>query len=151
MRFACLLLLTVVAATSIACGGGGGGGGPGGTPGPGGPGPQIDPVLGPDVRINTDTPGAELSLIPEICCDDGALYVTWYDRRNGDLDVYFNASEDGGETWRPRDVRLDTDVAGAWNAFIWAVSAIATLSAMLRIRVNRTGPFAESINRRGMP
>ena len=41
------------------------------------------------------------------------LYVAWHDDRNGEADIYFNRSTDGGSTWRAADRRLDTDTAGA--------------------------------------
>ncbi len=40
------------------------------------------------------------------------LYLTWADRRTGNFDVYFNRSDDGGRTWLPEDVRLDSKPAG---------------------------------------
>lgn len=107
--FGCALLLLA------ACGGGGGGAGGDAPPAPPAPpGPQT----GPDVLLSRDTPGRELSLVPDLCCDGDRVYAVWYDRRNGNLDVYFNRSLDGGTTWLAADRRLDTDVAGAAGSLI---------------------------------
>lgn len=42
-------------------------------------------------------------------CDGGTVCIAWEDDRNGVDDIYFNRSGDGGATWLPADVRLDTD------------------------------------------
>jgi uncharacterized repeat protein (TIGR01451 family) len=39
---------------------------------------------------------------------NGDLYIAWADYRNGDADIYFSASNDGGVTWTPH-VRLNDD------------------------------------------
>ncbi len=95
-------LLLAAAAGLLGCGGGG-------SAPPAPPtGPADEPVFGPDVRLNTDGPGFELSQVPQICCEGERIYVVWYDRRGGFLDVYFNRSLDSGTTWLERDMRLDT-------------------------------------------
>lgn len=111
MRLLTLLLLIPLSA----CGGGGGGGSSGGAGG--GTTPTLPPLQS-DKRINTDPAGSELSLFPAVCCDGMKVYVTWYDRRSGDLDVYFNRSLDGGRTWLPQDTRLDSGVAGAAGSLL---------------------------------
>ena len=40
---------------------------------------------------------------------DGSIYVAWQDERNGDSDVYFSRSIDGGQTFSS-DVRVNDDV-----------------------------------------
>src|SRR5262245_25457927 len=88
-----------------ACGGGGSSGGGGGGP--------VPPAY-TDTRLDVGDPlGWELSIFPEIARAGANLYVVWYDRRLGDLDVFFNRSLDGGDTWLATDVRLDTTPAGA--------------------------------------
>jgi len=42
---------------------------------------------------------------------DGNLYVAWSDYRNGDADIYFTSSTNGGTTWDPA-VRLNDDPIG---------------------------------------
>jgi hypothetical protein len=91
----------------------------GGSPPPAGPGddPPFDPPSGAEVRLDTDPLGEELSVFPRIARSGERLYVAWYDRRLGDVDVFFNRSLDGGDTWLADDVRLDT-TAGATGALI---------------------------------
>jgi hypothetical protein len=69
--------------------------------------------LAQDVRMDTDVPGAALSLQPRVAVALPYVYVVWSDLRNGMPDVYLRRSGDGGATWTPADVRLDTDAAGA--------------------------------------
>ncbi len=71
-----------------------------------------DTWLAADVRLDTDTAGAALSDYPTIACNASNVYVTWSDARNGDADVYFNSSSDGGATWRASDIRIDHGTAG---------------------------------------
>ena len=106
-RVAFLWLALGLASLVTACGGGGG------RPGSQEPDPPFLPPDAEDQRLDTDLPGAELSVFPEICCAGDRLYVTWYDRRDGDTDVYFSRSLDGGVSWSATDIRLDTDPPGA--------------------------------------
>ncbi len=72
-------------------------------------------VYANDIRLDTgDTAGANLSSGSQISSDEnGHVYVTWYDYRNGTTDIYINHSNDSGATWEG-DTRLDTgDTAGA--------------------------------------
>ena len=51
---------------------------------------------------------------------DGALYVTWSDFRNGDVDVFIAVSRDGGHTWsRPMRVNDDPVHDGADQFLQW--------------------------------
>jgi hypothetical protein len=73
-----------------------------------------------DIRLDTgDSPGANHSAYAEIGANGDNVYVVWCDERNGNPDVYFNHSFDGGATWQSTDTRIDTgDVAGlheSWN------------------------------------
>lgn len=111
MRIPALAFLVLL----VGCGGSGGGGA--GEDDGGGSTPTQAPVQA-DKRINTDPAGSELSLFPTMCCDGMTVYVAWYDRRNGNLDVYFNRSLDGGRTWRAQDTRLDSGVAGSAGSLI---------------------------------
>jgi uncharacterized repeat protein (TIGR01451 family) len=42
---------------------------------------------------------------------NGNLYISWADYRNGDADIYFTRSTDGGTTWDPQ-IRLNDDPLG---------------------------------------
>lgn len=64
-------------------------------------------------RLDTDAPGQNASNGVRLCADGSNVYVAWIDSRNGASDVYFNSSNDFGQTWQASDVRLDTDAAGA--------------------------------------
>ena len=112
LRLSLCLIATLLTA---ACGGSSKGG-----PAPSGPAGDdpLGPLQGADVRLNTDLPGAALSVVPQLCVDGSRVYVVWYDRRNGAMDVYFNRSLDGGRTWLLRDVRLDTDLPGSHHSFV---------------------------------
>ena len=39
--------------------------------------------------------------------DDGTLYAVWQDERNGNSDIYFAQSLDGGDSWRPNVLVTD--------------------------------------------
>jgi hypothetical protein len=41
------------------------------------------------------------------------VFVAWSDDRSGQLDIYANYSTDGGASFQPQDLRLDTGTAGA--------------------------------------
>jgi hypothetical protein len=74
-----------------------------------------------DTRLDGGTPGSADSFMPDLCCEDSGIYVVWSDRRNvppasNHEDVYFTCSRDGGATWLPLDVRLNTSSAGAASA-----------------------------------
>ncbi|MEM7200145.1 MAG: sialidase family protein [Planctomycetota bacterium] len=68
-----------------------------------------------DIRLDLgDAPGASDSLFSEMAASAAAVVVVWQDWRNGLTDVYCNRSLDGGATWLPAAVRLDTgDAPGA--------------------------------------
>ncbi|MEM7201155.1 MAG: sialidase family protein [Planctomycetota bacterium] len=73
--------------------------------------------LAQDVRLDTNAPGATPSAEVQIAASDDAVYVTWRELRGSEADVYLNRSLDGGATWLPADVRLDTDPAGSAASF----------------------------------
>ena len=66
----------------------------------------------PSVRVNDRKQG--IGTYP--CLDvlpDGRMASTWMDYRNGNWDVYFACSEDGGESWLEPDIRVDDDRSGS--------------------------------------
>lgn len=62
---------------------------------------------GPDIQL-TDAAGN--SEIPAIAVSDNSVHVVWQDMRDGNYEIYYKRSLDGGITWGP-DVRL-TDAVG---------------------------------------
>ncbi|MBI4349588.1 MAG: exo-alpha-sialidase, partial [Elusimicrobia bacterium] len=63
---------------------------------------------GPEIRL-TRSPG--LSHRPSIAAAGRTVHVAWFDGRDGDTEIYYKASADGGRTWTP-DLRL-TEARGA--------------------------------------
>lgn len=66
-----------------------------------------------DVRLDTDPAGSAQSEHQQIAASGSSVYAVWCDHRNGAADIYFNRSLDGGASWLPQDVRLNTDPAGS--------------------------------------
>ncbi len=67
----------------------------------------------PDRRLTFDPAASQLSynFAWSIAADEaGRVHVVWYDKRDGNSQVYYKRSADGGETWGP-DVRLSEDAA----------------------------------------
>lgn len=61
------------------------------------------------VRLDTGTPaGSSASMNPTLAVSGSDVYAVWADLRNGDADIYFNRSSDGGVSWLAGPVRLDT-------------------------------------------
>ena len=51
------------------------------------------------------TDADQASLTPKIAVYENTLHVAWFDRRDGDYEIYYKKSSDGGDTWG-EDVRL---------------------------------------------
>ncbi len=66
------------------------------------------------IKVNlgdANKPGPGQVYNPQIACDDQGVYVVWEDDRDGFLEnhqIYFNRSLDGGDTWLPEDLQLDS-------------------------------------------
>jgi hypothetical protein len=73
--------------------------------------------LAQDVRINTAPAGSASAEIPSVACSQGRVFVAWTDERNGTPDAMLNASADGGDTWLPSDIRLNSNPTGTGAAF----------------------------------
>ncbi len=63
-------------------------------------------------RLDTDLFGFGASFMPRVCCYGQRIYVAWLDTRDGNPDVRFNRSLDGGLTWLGADVRVNINEAG---------------------------------------
>ena len=53
---------------------------------------------GADIRLSNDPSYSE---IPSIAVSDSNVHVVWYDYRNGNYDIYYKRSTDGGINWGP--------------------------------------------------
>jgi hypothetical protein len=63
----------------------------------------------PSIKINSDGT-TEIQRNPHITVDSqDNVYITWEDRRNGDYDIYYARSTNGGSTWTDPNVRVDSD------------------------------------------
>jgi hypothetical protein len=60
---------------------------------------------GPDVRLSS-TPDS--SVYPSVAVSGLTLHVVWQDHRDGNDEIYYIQSRDGGDTWTP-DERLTSD------------------------------------------
>jgi hypothetical protein len=75
--------------------------------------------LANNVRINQQATMTELphdAIAPSIAVSGNTVYVAWSEVRYNPMatvpdryDIYFNSSTDGGMSWRPAAVRVDTD------------------------------------------
>ncbi len=71
-----------------------------------------------DVRLDGDVEGDAMSLGPQVLNVGDAVYVAWFDSRDGAYDIYLQSSLDQGASWRSEPVRVDTDGAGeAYSAW----------------------------------
>jgi len=66
-----------------------------------------------DIALDADEDGDYMSLEPRIFAVGSSVYVTWFDSRYGAYDIFLNASTDGGATWLPEPVRVDSGDAGS--------------------------------------
>jgi hypothetical protein len=71
-----------------------------------------------DKRLDTDAPGNGESGGVRLASGVNSVYAVWYDTRDGNGDIRFNRSTDGGATWQVSDTRLDSDGAGANASFM---------------------------------
>ena len=72
----------------------------------------VDEVV--EVRVDhPETSSASNDIRPRLCADGSKLHVVWQDLREGESAVWYNRSDDGGESWFDSDVRLDDGVAAA--------------------------------------
>ncbi len=81
----------------------------------------------PDMRIDRHpVPGSSMAIDPQIAASGEKVYVVWSDDRNGrnSGDIHFNRSLDGGATWLPNALRLDTDLPGSAQSTAPRIAAV---------------------------
>jgi hypothetical protein len=70
-----------------------------------------------------------------------ALYITWSDYRNGDIDVFFARSADGGHSWSPAQRVNDTPIHdGTDQYFQWMAVDAVTGSIYVQFYDRRDDP-----------
>ena len=82
--------------------------------------------------FGTDIPISNVnnSWFPSIAVDlsggarNGFIYVVWNDETNGDDDVFFSYSSDGGNTWPAAPVRVNNDALGNGKLQYWPWIAV---------------------------
>jgi hypothetical protein len=75
---------------------------------------SLGQVFSPNVQVDEGLVATQY--VPKILCgDDGTLYVTWSDTRDGDYNIYFSRSEDGGRTWLAPNVRISDAPTGLYD------------------------------------
>jgi hypothetical protein len=67
--------------------------------------------LATDVKVSTRIVNGFIDTA-RMCCFGQNVYIVFSDDRSGDLDVYVNASTDGGLNWLVNDVRVNQDTTG---------------------------------------
>lgn len=69
--------------------------------------------LADSIRVTADKFGDWRSVEPQVAIAGGMLYVLWTDGRHGGYDIYFNVSQDLGQTWLDEEIRVTTSVPGS--------------------------------------
>lgn len=81
-----------------------------------------------EVRVDQAPPGSSRD-VPAVAVSSNRVYVAWADDRSDPAgsfqDIYCNRSLDGGVTWNPVDLRLNTGM-GAGTASAWGTVLAAT-------------------------
>jgi hypothetical protein len=61
-----------------------------------------------EVRLNTSPAGSASAENPTVCVSGPYVFAAWMDERSGVSAIRLNASSDGGATWLPSDLQLNT-------------------------------------------
>ncbi len=81
--------------------------------------PLADAPWNPNVKVNDDSAADADQGWPVLVAskkNDEDVFAAWEDRRNGDTDIYFAYSDDGGKTWGTGvRVNHDTDGYDQWS------------------------------------
>lgn len=91
------------------------------------------------VRVDDDLSGSSKYVSARsLAVADGVLYAAWRDARNGDLDVYFARSTDGGNSWSS-SVRMDDGYLAGARAVDYVQIVADESYVYLAMRVDRPG------------
>ena len=71
--------------------------------------PDAGATWGADMRLTTNPAN---SLSPSLAVVDKQVHLTWFDQRDGNNEVYYKRSEDGGTSWGP-DTRLTSNLSSS--------------------------------------
>lgn len=75
-----------------------------------------------NIKLNDDN-GSAIQLFPDVEIDGrGNPHITWHDRRNGDSDIYYVYSEDGGLTFIP-NIKINSHTP-TLNAYYPSMSSL---------------------------
>lgn len=88
---------------------------------------------GADTRLTSDV---NISIRPSVALSGLNVHLVWYDTRNGNEEIYYKRSADGGVSWGP-DTRLTTN---ANNSILPSVSSLGMLVNVVWID-NRDGNY----------
>jgi hypothetical protein len=83
----------------------------------------------PDVRLTNDTSRSGLSISNAWCIASGGdtVHVVWYDKRDGNFEVYYKRSTDAGLSWG-QDARLTNDTAGSFTPSVAASGSLVHIA-----------------------
>ncbi len=76
---------------------------------------------GLDTRL---TNNAAISILPSVAVSGSFVHVVWRDNRDGNYEIYYKRSTDGGVTWPPTDTRLTNDPASSGTPSITISSSV---------------------------
>jgi hypothetical protein len=75
---------------------------------------SIGQIFSPNIQVDEGLVATQYA--PKILCgDDGILYVTWSDTRDGDYNIYFSRSGDAGRSWLAPNVRISDVPTGLYD------------------------------------
>jgi hypothetical protein len=77
---------------------------------------------GQDVQLTFDV-DPYFSYHPDIAASGSILHLVWFDNRDGNQEIYYKRSTDGGLTWEP-DVRLTYDPSSSDNASVAVLGSL---------------------------
>ncbi len=69
---------------------------------------------GSDTRLTNNSAN---SYRPSLAISGSVVHIVWYDDRDGNWEIYYKRSTDGGLNWEP-DMRLTNDPANSFNACV---------------------------------